>query len=424
MMSLVMFIFFIIGLAISLPIGVATGIASIIGILTFGNVQPEFFFRTMVASLDNFPILAVPLFMLAGELMSRGGIARQLFEVAHKMVGKVTGGHAVATVLTCMFFGAISGSGPAAVAAIGSLMIPMMSELGYDRVFATALVAASGGLGVIIPPSIPMVMFGVVTGVSVSDLFLAGVLPGIVTGIFLMIYAYLYCKITKPVLKVVYEEKTLWRILNESKWALLMPVIILGGIYGGFFTPTEAAALSVLYALIISVFLYKTIKLNELWGIFLQSAATMGPLMIIVSTATVFGRLLTLDKAPVIVAGLISNVSTDPIMVLAIINLFLLFVGAIMDTVAAILILAPILLPIAVQYGCNPIHFGIIMTVNLAIGFITPPIGMNLYVASGLTGLSLDKISRKIGWPFGAMLIALVIITYVPALSLVLLGGK
>lgn len=416
-----MFIIFFVGIAISLPIGITLGVVSIAGIFLNGSLEMEYFARTMVTSLDNFPLLAVALFVLAGDLMVQGGIARKLFQVAHLLVGRFTAGHCMAAVLTCMFFGAISGSGPATVAAIGGLMIPLMTEIGYNRVFATALLAAAGGLGVIIPPSIPMIMYGVVTGVSVSDMFLAGFLPGCVVGGCLMLYSYIYCKVTKPVIKADSMNMGAWQVFNDSKWALLMPIIILGGIYGGVFTPTEAAGISVAYALFVSLVIYKSIKFTDIWGIVLKSASTLGPLMIIVSTATVFGRILTLEQVPTKVAELIMNFSVNPVVVILLINAFLLIVGALMDTVAAILILAPILLPIAVKLGYDPIHFGIIMVVNLAIGFITPPIGMNLYVASGITGLSIEKISSKLGFIMLAMIIALLIISFIPSLSLLLL---
>ena len=417
----ILFLAFAFLLAFSVPIGGALLGVCLVSVKFFSVMQSTYLVRNFVASLDNFPILAVALFMIAGEIMSKGGIARQLFNVAHTLVGKFTAGHVLATILTCMMFGAISGSGPAAVACIGSLMIPMMSDIGYDKTFATAIVAAAGGLGVIIPPSIPMVMYGVTTGESISDLFAAGILPGILAGACLMTYAYIYCRITKPKIIWKEEEKSIWRVLNESKWALLFPVIILGGIYGGIFTPTEAAGVSVLYALVISLFVTKTIRIGDVPGVFVESAASLGPLMFIVAAATVFGKVLTTLKTPMIVASLISGFTGNVVVLLLVINVFLLVVGALMDTVAAIVILSPILTPLVMMYGVNPIHFGIIMVVNLAIGFITPPIGMNLYVASGISGLPLMSIAKKAMWPMVALIIALMFITYIPAISLALI---
>jgi len=417
----ILLLIFAVLLALSMPIGGALIAVCLISVKFFGVMQPTYLVRNFVAALDNFPILAVALFMIAGEIMSKGGIARQLFNVAHALVGRFTAGHALATILTCMMFGAISGSGPAAVACIGSLMIPMMSDIGYNKTFATAIVAAAGGLGVIIPPSIPMVMYGVTTGESISDLFMAGILPGILAGFCLMVYSYIYCKIEKPEIVWKEEKKSIRRVLSESKWALLFPIIILGGIYGGIFTPTEAAGVSVLYALVISLFVTKTIRISDAPGIFFESAASLGPLMFIVAAATVFGKVLTTLKTTTIVAAAIGGFTDNVLVLLLVINLFLLVVGALMDTVAAIVILAPILTPLVMMYGVNPIHFGLIMVVNLAIGFITPPIGMNLYVASGISGLPLMSIAKKAMWPMVALIIALIIITYVPAISLALI---
>ena len=405
-------------MALSIPIGVSLGVVVIAYIFVWQSVIPVFFIQGFINSLDIFPILAVPLFMLSGELMTKGGIARQLFNIAHKCVGGIVGGHALSVVLTCLLFSSMSGSGPATVAAIGGLMIPMMTEIGYDKKFTTALVATAGGLGMIIPPSIAMVMFGVVTGTSVSDLFLAGILPGILVAICLMVYAYIYCKITKPVIKWNEEEKSFGEVLKEAKWSILMPIIILGGIYGGIFTPTEAAGIAVFYAFIVCIFVTKTIKLVDIISIFRDSAAMMGPLMIIVATATLFGRILALERAPLIIADFVRGIANNPITLLLVINALLLILGTVTDTIAAILILAPVLLPIVQSFGINPVHFGIIMIVNLAIGFVTPPVGMNLYVASGLTGISITEISKKAVWPIVAFLVALMIITFVPGLSL------
>ena len=408
-------------LALTMPIGIAILIVCVGYIFLTGGIQPNFFISSFFSALDSFPLLAVPLFMLSGDLMTKGGIARQLFDLAHKLVGKLPGGHAMAAVLSCLFFGAVSGSAPATVAAIGGLMIPMLSNIGYDRKWATGLLAASGALGVMIPPSIPMVMYGVVTGESVSELFIAGILPGIIVGFLLCLYCYFWCRKNKPVLKWEAEQKSLGRVLNDSKWAILMPIIILGGIYSGIFTPTEAAAVSVLYGLIVCLFITRTINIRELPSLFISTAASMGPLMVVCASATVLGKILTVERAPEIIAGVILSISSNEIVILLLINLFLLIVGALMDTVAAILIFAPVLYPIATGLGMSGIQFGCLMTVNLAVGFITPPVGMNLYAASGLTGLSVVDISKKIVVPMLLMIIAVLMVTYIPALSLALL---
>lgn len=415
------FLAFFVLLAVSMPIGIAILVVCVGYIFLTNGMQPNFFVSAFFSSLDSFPLLAVPLFMISGDLMTKGGIARQLFDIAHKLVGKLPGGHAMAAVISCLFFGAVSGSAPATVAAIGGLMIPMLSNIGYDRKWATGLLAAAGALGVMIPPSIPMVMYGVVTGESVSDLFIAGIIPGIIVGALLCIYCYGYCKRKKPVLKWDEESKSFWRVFNDGKWAILMPVIILGGIYSGIFTPTEAAAVSVLYGLIVCVFITRTIKISELFSLFKGTGASMGPLMIVCASATVLGKILTVERAPEIIANLITSVTSNPIIILLLINIFLLVVGALMDTVAAILIFAPVLYPVVTAVGMNPIQFGCLMTVNLAVGFITPPVGMNLYVASGLTGLSVVDISKKIIVPLVLMIVAVLLVTYVPAISLALL---
>ena len=412
------FLAFFVLLALSMPIGIAILVVCVGYMLLGGNIQPNYFISSFFSALDSFPLLAVPLFMLSGELMTRGGIARQLFDLAHKIVGKLPGGHAMAAVLSCLFFGAVSGSAPATVAAIGGLMIPMLSDIGYDRKWATGLLAASGALGVMIPPSIPMVMYGVVTGESVSKLFIAGVLPGILVGLLLCLYCYFYCQKKKPVLKWDVKEKSFGRVLNDSKWAILMPIIILGGIYSGIFTPTEAAAVSVLYGLVVCLLITKTISFQELPALFKSTAASMGPLMIVCASATVLGKILTVEHAPEVIASLILSISSSKIVILLLINVFLLIVGALMDTVAAILIFAPVLYPIVTGLGMSGIQFGCLLTVNLAVGFITPPVGMNLYVASGLTGLSVVDISKKIIIPMCLMIVAVLLVTYVPGLSL------
>lgn len=416
------FVAFFLLLALSMPIGVSILVTCVGYILLGGNMKADYFISAFFSALDSFPLLAVPLFMLSGDLMTKGGVARQLFDLAHKIVGRFPGGHAMAAVLSCLFFGAVSGSAPATVAAIGGLMIPMLTDIGYDRKWATGLLAASGALGVMIPPSIPMVMYGVVTGTSVSDLFIAGILPGIIVGVLLCGYCFVYCRVKRPVLRWEDEGKSFLQVLNGSKWAILMPVIILGGIYGGIFTPTEAAAVSVLYGLLICLFVTRTIGRRDLLPLLKSTASSMGPLMVVCASATVLGKILTVERAPELIAGAITSVTSSKVVILLLINVFLLVVGALMDTVAAILIFAPVLYPIVTAAGMSPIQFGCLMTVNLAVGFITPPIGMNLYVASGLTGLSVVEISKKIVVPMLLMIVAVLLVTYCPPISLALLG--
>ncbi|MGM0874570.1 MAG: TRAP transporter large permease [Bacillota bacterium] len=409
-------------LFLTVPIGIAIGLATLFTIMYTGALPIEFLMKELTTSVDSFPLLAVPYFIIAGEIMGKGGISRRLFNVADSMVGNKTGGIAMATIITCMFFAAISGSGPATVAAIGGIMIPAMVQKGYDKRFATAVVAAAGSIGVIIPPSIPMVIYGVSGSVSIGDMFIAGILPGILVGIGLMIYSYIHSK------KMGYtgsgQKSTVQGVLKatwEAKWALLIPVIILGGIYGGIFTPTEAAVVAVVFGLFVSVILYKELKLKDLPKIFVDSALTTATVLVIVGAATAFGRLLTIEQIPNQIANAMMSISNEPIIIMMLITLLLLIVGCFMDTIAAIIILTPILLPVALQIGYDPIHFGIIMIVNLAIGFITPPLGVNLFVGAGISGLSLEQLSKAIVPFFVAMVITLLIIIVIPQLSLIFL---
>lgn len=423
MTTAVLFGSFALLLFLSVPIGISIGLATLITIFYTGSLPVEFLVKELVTSVDSFPLMAVPFFILAGEIMGKGGISERLFKVANAIVGNKTGGFAIATIITCMFFAAISGSGPATVAAIGGIMIPAMVRNGYDKRFATAVVAAAGSIGVIIPPSIPMVIYGVVGNASIGDLFIAGIIPGILVGLSMIIYAYFYSK--KKGFKGMDEPTSFKKIgvaIWEAKWALLIPVIILGGIYGGYFTPTEAAVIAVVYGLFASVVLYRELRIKDLPKVMVDSALTTATVLIIVGTATAFGRYLTIEQVPMKVANALMNVSSEPIIIILLITALLLVVGMFMDTLAAIIILTPILLPIAIQIGYDPIHFGILMVVNLAIGFITPPLGVNLFVASGISGLSLESLSRAVVPFVFAMIFTLLLITFIPQLSLFLVG--
>ena len=429
MSAVVVFILFVICLVIAIPVSISLGIASVLP----GAFDPSFIasatyvIRSMFGGLDSFPLLAVPMFVLSGIIMARGGISKKLFDVFAYFMGNRTAGMPCAVIVTCLFYGAISGSGPATVAAVGSMTIPILADLGYDRKFATAVVAVAGGLGVIIPPSIPFIMYGMASGASVSDLFLAGIIPGLLIGGLLMIYAVFYCKKNgedkERIREVVGElhKKGFLAVLKESFLALLSPVIILGCIYTGVASPTEAAVISVFYALIISLFAYRTIHLKDIWAILVESIRTYAPIMFILAASVAFSRVLTLMQVPQAISAWILGNFTNKIILLLVINLFLLLVGMVMDTTPAILILTPILLPIMTQIGMNPIHFGIMMVVNLAVGFVTPPIGVNLFVASSLTDIPVMEIAKKAMPMIVYFLIALFLITFVPQLSLALL---
>lgn len=429
MMTGVIFLIFFICLMIAIPISISLGIVSILpGILDSSfTVSAKYIVRSMFGGLDSFPLLAVPMFIFSGILMARGGISKRLFNVFSYFLGKFTAGIPCAVIVTCLFYGAISGSAPATVAAVGSMTIPFLCELGYDKKFATAIVAVAGGLGVIIPPSIPFIMYGTTTGESVSDLFIAGIIPGVIIAALLMIYSIVYCKKygedREKINKVTGElrKNGLFKLLKESFFALLSPIIILGCIYSGVASPTEAAVISVFYALILSVFIYKSIEIKEIFDVCVETIRTFAPILFILATSVAFSRVLTLMQVPQIVSEWILTNFSNKIIILLVINLVLLAVGMVMDTTPAILILTPILLPIVTAIGVNPIQFGVIMIVNLAIGFITPPIGINLFVASSLTDVPVMDIAKKSIPMIICFLIALVLFTFIPSISLMLL---
>ncbi|MFR2218759.1 TRAP transporter large permease [Clostridium sp.] len=429
MMTGVIFLIFFICLMIAIPISISLGIVSILpGILDSSfTVSAKYIVRSMFGGLDSFPLLAVPMFIFSGILMARGGISKRLFNVFSYFLGKFTAGIPCAVIVTCLFYGAISGSAPATVAAVGSMTIPFLCELGYDKKFATAIVAVAGGLGVIIPPSIPFIMYGTTTGESVSDLFMAGIIPGVIIAALLMIYSIVYCKKygedREKINKVTGElrKNGLFKLLKESFFALLSPIIILGCIYSGVASPTEAAVISVFYAVILSVFIYKSIEIKDIFDVCVETIRTFAPILFILATSVAFSRVLTLMQVPQIVSEWILTNFSNKITILLVINLVLLAVGMVMDTTPAILILTPILLPIVTAIGVNPIQFGVIMIVNLAIGFITPPIGINLFVASSLTDVPVMDIAKKSIPMIICFLIALLLFTFIPSISLMLL---
>ncbi len=403
---------------LGVPIAYSLIAASLFAIVQFTALPVEIAPQRMVAALDSFPLLAIPFFILAGSLMSSGGIARRLIELAKSFVGHFTGGVALVLVVTTMLFAAMSGSGSATVASVGAIMIPAMIKSGYSRHFAGAKQAVAGELGVILPPSIPIILFGVAASVSIGDLFVAGVVPGLMIGASLIIYAYFYSKKRKigggP--KATWAERR--TAFRRALFALFMPVIVLGGIYAGIATPTEAAAFAVLYAFIVGLFVYREIRIRDLPKIFAESAVITAMIMIVIAAAGLFGWLLTQARIPQEISSFITANVNSAFVFLLLVNLFLLVLGMFFEAGAAILILAPILTPIAVSYGIDPVQFGIIMVVNLAIGMVTPPVGVNLFIAAELSKSKLEQITKPLMPLVLVMIFDLLLITYVPPLTL------
>ena len=429
-MVTLMLLFFAVALVLGLPIAMA-----IVGSALMPHfADPSFpangayIIRSMIAGVDTFTILALPLFMLSGDIMCKGGISKKLFDLFALISGKRSGGMPIATVITCLFFGAISGSGPATCAAVGAMVLPILiDDLGYDKVFCGALLATASGLAVIIPPSIPYVTICTVTGESIGDLMIAGILPGCTIALFLCIYAVYYCKthgedkekIQKNYDKLAAQGKG--KIIFSSIPALMFPVLTLGGIYGGIVTPTEAACVSVFYALIVSLFIYRTVSFKDIPGFLVGACHTYGPVCILLCVARAFAKVFTLTGAPTAFATLLtSNISSKPVFILMVI-LLLFVIGMFMDCGPANIILAPIFLPVAKAFGMHPIHFLLLMVCTLAVGFVTPPFGMNLFVASPLVKVPTIEIGKK-AIPFIIMnVLAILLIAFVPAIALCLL---
>lgn len=412
---------FILLIFVKVPIGYAIGIGTMITLMLFSDIPLIMITQNAVAGIDSFPLMAIPFFILAGNIMSTGGVAKRLVDLASLIVGKITGGLAMVTTVVCMFFAAISGSAMATTSAVGAFMIPEMEKKGYDKGFSASVAATAGTIGVIIPPSIPFVLYGVVTGTSIGDLFKAGFLPGIAMGIAIMIVCYIISK------KEGYggtEEKAtkkqLWITFKDAIWALLSPGIILGGIYSGVFTPTEAAVVSVVYSAIISAFVYKELTWEKFYAALKDTIVVNGLTTFMVGLSAAFAAYLSMEQIPNTIANSILSLTTNPILLLLIINVFLLVVGCFIDNIPATIILAPILLPIVVKLGMSPIQFGIILTMNLAIGFTTPPYGIDLFVASAIAGVSIEKMMKSAKWLILSLIIVLLITTYFSPLSMFL----
>lgn len=435
MESLIIILVFIVMLLLNVPIAISLGIASIAYVMMFSPLPMDLVIQSYFSGVDSFTLLAVPFFILTGDIMLEGGISQRLINFCAALMGKTTGALGKITVFASAIFAAISGSGPATVACIGGIMVPAMEKDNYDRSFACSIAAAAGALGPLIPPSLSLIMYGVIAGVSITDLFMAGVLPGVLLAVILMIFTHFVAKkkmygtpgaiFEDPSQKIFEKPKEMEKVsigkaFREAIWAILVPVIILGGIYAGIFTPTEAAIIAADYAILISIFVYKELTFKDLPRVFAKTALTSGTVLILVACATAFGRVLTMEQLPTALANFIAGVSSNKIVILLLINVFLLVVGMLMETLAAIIILAPIFLPVVTGLGVDPIHFGLIMVMNLTIGQCTPPVGVNTFVACRIGSIKMESMFKWLFACIAMMIISLLICTYVPAISMAL----
>jgi C4-dicarboxylate transporter DctM subunit len=416
--TLALFSMLAVFLLLGMPVAVGLGLASLLTILFFAQDSLASLSLSLYETSEQFTLLAIPFFILGGTFMTTGGVAKRMIRFANACIGHMHGGLAMASVLACMLFAAVSGSSPATVVAVGSIVIAGMVKAGYPQNFAAGVICNAGTLGILIPPSIVMVVYGAATETSVGKLFMAGVIPGIVLGLMLMVAIYFRAR----ALKLPKEPRATLRDIvisgRDSLWGLMLIVIILGGIYGGVFTPTEAAAVSAVYAFLIAVFVYRDIGLKDVPRVLVDSGKVTVMLMFIVANALLFAHVLTTERIPQTVAEVIVGWGMAPWQFLIVVNLMLLVAGMFMEPTGIILIMAPILFPIATRLGIDPVHLGIIMVVNLEIGMITPPVGLNLFVTSGITGMSIGQVVRAaLPWT-GVLLLFLLIITYVPILSL------
>lgn len=416
----ILFICFFALLTLSLPISIVLVTTTAVYLFFIAKTPLTSLVQQLFNGLDNFVLLGVPFFILAGNIMAEGAISNRLVNVMKLFVGRLTGGLAMASILACMFFAAISGSSPATVIAIGSIMMPALIKEGYGERFSIGLLTSAGSLGILIPPSIPMILYALVMNVSVAEIFMAGFLPGIFIGCCLMGYSYFMASRNGWRSEVRYTFKEGLKIIKDGLWALFLPFLVLGGIYGGAFTPTEAAAVSVVYALFVELFIYKELKFKKIFGICRDSAILSGSLLFILSCAMTFIWLLTVEQIPVKLAELIIDNVKERWLFLLAINGVLLVIGALMDIVTAVIVISPILIETLNRYNIDYVHFGIIMIINIECGFLTPPFGLNLFVSMAIMRRSLIEIGKAV-LPFILLFLAcLLVITYVPKLSLLL----
>ncbi len=417
MNSVLLFVMLFAFMFLGMPISIALGLSSLLTILLFAQDSLASLAIKLFETSEHYTLMAIPYFILGGALMSTGGVAKRLVRFAVACVGHIRGGLAIAAVLACTFFAAVSGSSPATVVAIGSIMITGMMKAGYTQSFSAGVLANAGTLGILVPPSIVMVVYCAVTEISVGRLFLAGIIPGILLAMLLMVAIYIRARMVNLPAQPRASFAEIVQSAKDAIWGFLLLAIIMGGIYGGVFTPTEAAAVAAVYAVLVSVLIYKDITVKDLPHTFVEASKTTVMLMFIIANAMLFAHVLTTERIPQIIAEQIVAIGMEPWQFLIVVNIILLIAGNFMEPTAIILILAPIFFPIATQLGIDPIHLGIIMVVNMEIGMITPPVGLNLFVTSGITGMPLMAVVRAAMPWLSILLVFLVIVTYIPSIS-------
>ncbi|MEC9404472.1 MAG: TRAP transporter large permease [Pseudomonadota bacterium] len=421
MTTAILFGSFLLLLLIGVPIGIALGAASMLAILYIPFLSLDMYALGLVSAIDSFTLIAVVLFTLAGSLMAEGGISKRLIAVADHAFGGMPGDLGTVTIMSCLFFAAISGTGSATVAAIGLAMIPALVDRGYDRAYAGAMVASAGGLGVMIPPSVVMIVYAVSSGVSVTALFMAGIVPGFVIALTLIGYNVIQRRsgnqgAGNPAPPT--RTGSLWAALWDAKLALAMPPVVLGSIYSGMVTPTESSAVAVVYALIVSCFVYRELPLSAVPKMMLEAALLVSAVLVIIGASYAFGRIIALERIPSDLAQLVLSLTQSKVVVMLAAIVLLLIVGTFLETLAAIVILTPVLLPIMLKLGVDPVHFGIVMVVALAIGFVTPPLGANRFMAAAVGKIRFEDIARRIFPWVVTMIFALLLIAFIPVLSL------
>lgn len=418
-MIALLFVVLALFMVLGVPIFISLAGSTALSFAMFSNIDLVVVIQRLLAGLNKFSLISIPFFILAANLMGEGGISKRIIKLANAFVGHITGGMGMVAILASLFFGAISGSAPATVVAIGAILYPALKELRYDDEFSTGVITASGSLGIIIPPSVTMIVYGTVTGASVGALFIAGFGAGIIYALTYFIYTYFYAKKHTEIIR---QPKTTWRerliAIKESAWGMGVPIIILGGIYSGKFTPTEASAVAVIYALFVSMVIYREMDFKQLMNCIYKSAISTVQIMILMAGACVFAWILTSEGITVAIANAILSISSNKVIILLLMNIILLIAGMFLDGASIVTIMGPLFFPIAVRAGVDPVHLGVVMVVNCAIGMFTPPFGLNLFVASNITKQPVMKVAKG-AIPFIILsIIALLLITYVPDISL------